>query len=117
MKKSHRAALKPPLAEESRFLQHAGYARSAYNWAVGEFQAGLEVGEWLPERSLRRRWNAAKGFIILPGKEAALPRSGRQSIIWSLHQTGPFVKAKTNETSGEPRLASPPALPVSWAVP
>ena len=51
MKKSHRVALRPTPEQESRFLQHAGYSRFAYNWAVGEFQAGLQVGEWLSERS------------------------------------------------------------------
>ena len=35
------------------FGQQAGYARFAYNWAVGEFQAGLEDGEWLTDRTLR----------------------------------------------------------------
>ena len=45
------------------FGQHAGYARYAYNWAVGEFKAGLDVGEWLGERTLRPRWNQVKGMI------------------------------------------------------
>ena len=44
MKKSHRVALKPTVEQEALFGQHAGYARFAYNWAVGEFKAGLEVG-------------------------------------------------------------------------
>ena len=43
--------------------QHAGYARFAYNWAVGEFKAGLEVGEWLSEKTLRPRWNKVKHLI------------------------------------------------------
>ena len=37
MKKSHRIALKPTPEQEGLFNQHAGYARFAYNWAVGEF--------------------------------------------------------------------------------
>ena len=45
------------------FSQHAGYARFAYNWAVGEFKAGLDIGEWLSERTLRPRWNKVKGMI------------------------------------------------------
>ena len=45
------------------FGQHAGYARYAYNWALGEFRAGLDVGEWLTERSLRPRWNRVKALI------------------------------------------------------
>ena len=63
MKKSHRIGLKPRPEQESLFLRHAGYARFAYNWAVGEFQAGLEVGEWLTERTLRPRWNLVKRII------------------------------------------------------
>ena len=43
MKKSHRIALRPTPEQESLFRQHAGYARFAYNWAVGQFQAGLRV--------------------------------------------------------------------------
>ena len=50
------------------FGQHAGYARFAYNWALGEFRAGLEVGEWLTERSLRPRWNVVKGMIAPWGR-------------------------------------------------
>ena len=63
MKRSHRVALKPTAEQEVLFGQHAGHARFAYNWAVGEFKAGLEVGEWLSERTLRPRWNALKGMI------------------------------------------------------
>ena len=51
MLKFHRVALRPTSEQESLFLQHAGFARFAYNWAVGEFEAGLEVGKWLTERS------------------------------------------------------------------
>ncbi len=63
MKRSHRVALKPSSEQESLFAQHAGYSRFAYNWAVGEFQTGLHVGEWLTDRTLRPRWNKIKGMI------------------------------------------------------
>ena len=69
MFKSHRIALRPTAEQESRFVQHAGYARFAYNWALGEFQAGLDVGEWLGERTLRPRWNRVKGMIAPWGTE------------------------------------------------
>ena len=69
MKKSHRVALKPTPEQEALFGQHAGYARFAYNWAVGEFKAGLDVGEWLSERTLRPRWNRVKGMITPWGRE------------------------------------------------
>ena len=63
MKRSHLIALKPTPEQEARFNQHAGYARVTYNWAVGEFKAGLDVGEWLSERTLRPRWNRVKSMI------------------------------------------------------
>ena len=80
MKKSHRVALRPTPEQESRFLQHAGYSRFAYNWAVGEFQAGLQVGEWLSERSLRPRWNLVKGIIAPWGRELS-QNSAKYAII------------------------------------
>ena len=69
MKRSHRIALKPTPEQETLFGQHAGYARFAYNWALGEFKAGLDVGEWLGERTLRPRWNKVKGMIASWGGE------------------------------------------------
>ena len=33
------------------FRQHAGYARFAYNWVLGEFKAGLDMGEWLSDKT------------------------------------------------------------------
>ena len=60
MLKSHRICLRPTPEQEMLFLEHAGYARFAYNWAVGEFKVGLDVGEWLNERTLRPRWNRVK---------------------------------------------------------
>ena len=63
MKRSHRIALKPTPEQEALCGQHAGYARYAYNWAVGEFKAGLDVGEWLSQRTLRPRWNRVKRLI------------------------------------------------------
>ena len=69
MKRSHRVALKPTAEQEALFGQHAGYARFAYNWALGEFRAGLDVGEWLTERTLRPRWNMIKSMIAPWGTE------------------------------------------------
>ena len=80
MLKSHQVALKPTPEQESLFLQHAGYARFAYNWSVGEFQAGLQVGEWLSERSLRPRWNTVKGIIAPWGRELS-QNGARYAII------------------------------------
>jgi len=47
MPSSHQTASRPGLEQESLFLQPPGYARLAYNWAVPESQAGLEVGKWV----------------------------------------------------------------------
>ena len=69
MKRAHRVALKPTPDQESLFSQHAGYTRFAYNWALGEFKAGLEVGEWLTDRTLRPRWNRVKSMIAPWGSE------------------------------------------------
>ena len=63
MKRAHRVALKLSPEQEDLFGQHAGYARFAYNWAVGEFKAGLDVGEWLNHQSLRPRWNKVKSMV------------------------------------------------------
>ena len=80
MLKSHRIALRPTPEQESVFQQHAGYARFAYNWAVSEFQAGLEVGEWLGERALRPRWNRVKG-IIAPWGAQLSQNAAKYAII------------------------------------
>ena len=69
MKRAHKIALAPTPEQEVRFGQHAGYARFAYNWALGEFKAGLDVGEWLSDRTLRPRWNVVKKFISPWGAE------------------------------------------------
>ena len=77
MLKSHRVALRPTSEQESLFLQHAGFA---YNWAVGEFKASLEMGEWLTERSLRPRWNLVKHFIA-PWSSQLSQNAAKYAII------------------------------------
>ena len=80
MKRSHRTALKPTPEQESLFGQHAGYARFAYNWALGEFKAGLEVGEWLSEKTLRPRWNKVK-HITAPWAASLSQNPAKYSVI------------------------------------
>ena len=80
MKKSHRVALKPTPEQESLFNQHAGYARFAYNWALGEFRAGLDVGEWLSERTLRPRWTRVKP-VIAPWAGMLSQNAAKYAII------------------------------------
>ena len=84
MKKAHRIALEPTPEQETLFGQHAGYARFAYNWALGEFKAGLDVGEWLTERTLRPRWNKVKGLIAPWG--AVLSQNAAKYAIIDLGQ-------------------------------
>ena len=57
-----------------------GYARCAYNWAVGEFKAGLDVGEWLSERTIRPRWNKVKASIA-PWAGALSQNAAKYAII------------------------------------
>ncbi len=80
MKRAHRIALRPTPEQASLFGQHAGYARFACNWAVGEFKAGLEVGEWLSERTLRPRWNVVKHFIA-PWAQTLSQNPAKYAII------------------------------------
>ena len=80
MKRAHRICLRPTAGQESLFLQHAGYARFAYNWAVGEFKAGLDVGEWLSEKTLRPRWNKVKR-LIAPWASALSQNAAKYAII------------------------------------
>ena len=80
MKRAHRVALAPTPEQEVRFGQHAGYARFAYNWALGEFRAGLQVGEWLNHQSLRPRWNRVKG-IIAPWAAPLSQNAAKYAVI------------------------------------
>ena len=80
MKRAHRVALKPTPEQESQFGQHAGYARFTYNWALGEYKAGLDVGEWLNHQSLRPRWNRVKG-IIAPWAAPLSQNAAKYAII------------------------------------
>ena len=80
MKRAHRIALSPTPEQASLFGQHAGYARFAYNWAVGEFKAGLDVGEWLSERTLRPRWTRVKD-IIAPWCRGLSQNAAKYAII------------------------------------
>ena len=80
MKRAHRIALRPTSEQDAAFGQHAGYARFAYNWAVGEFKAGLEVGEWLSEKTLRPRWNKVK-HLIAPWAGPLSQNAAKYAII------------------------------------
>ena len=109
MKRSHRVALKPTAEQEVLFGQHAGYARFAYNWALGEFRAGLEVGEWLSERTLRPRWNVVKGMIApwaLPLSQNAAKYAiidfGQAAVAWGEYRKRVKTGRVPVDASGSP---------------
>ena len=111
MKRSHRVALKPTPEQESLFSQHAGYARFAYNWAVGEFKAGLNVGEWLPDQTLRPRWNVVKGIIAPWGTELsqnaakyAIIDLGQAADTWGAHRRRVKAGLRSGHHVGFPRF-------------
>ena len=85
MKRAHRVALKPTPDQESLFNQHAGYARFAYNWALSEFKAGLDVREWLTHQSLRPRWTMVKKIMAPWGAE--LSQNAAKYAIIDLNQS------------------------------
>ena len=111
MKRSHRVALKPTPEQESLFSQNAGYARFAYNWAVGEFKAGLDVGEWLPDQTLRPRWNVVKGIIAPWGAELsqnaakyAIIDLGQAADTWGAHRGRVKAGLRSGRRVGFPRF-------------
>ena len=111
MKRSHRIALKPTPEQESLFGQHAGYARFAYNWALGEFRAGLDVGEWLSERTLRPRWNKVKGMIAPWGAQLsqnaakyAIIDFGQAAESWGDYRRKVKAGQRTGRRVGFPRF-------------
>ena len=78
--KTHKIALLPTLDQGALFAQHAGYARVAYNYALGiwwenhrRFEGELHLGHktaetkrlcrWLNYRRLREIWNAHKYLV------------------------------------------------------
>ena len=83
MKRSHRVALKPTPEQESLFSQHAGYARFAYNWAVGEFKADMDDGEGLSEKTLWPCWNKVKGIIASWGVALSQNAQVCHQRLWS----------------------------------
>ena len=111
MKKAHRIALKPTPEQETLFGQHAGYARFAYNWALGEFRAGLDVGEWLSERTLRPRWNRVKVMIAPWGTQLsqnaakyAIIDFGQAAESWGEYRQKVKAGGQTGRRVGFPRF-------------
>ena len=111
MKRSHRIALRPTPEQESLFGEHAGYARFAYNWALGEFRAGLEVGDWLSERTLRPRWTAVKRMIAPWGEKLsqnaakyAIIDFGQAATVWGLYRQKVKAGQRPGRREGFPRF-------------
>ena len=93
------------------FGQHAGYARFAYNWGLGEFKAGLEVGEWLSERTLRPRWNRVKKMIAPWGAQLsqnpakyAIIDFGQAAEGWGEYRQKVKAGRRTGRRAGFPRF-------------
>ena len=80
MLRSHRIALMPVAWQDLLFRQHAGYARYAFNWAIDEFSAGLSVGDWCNDLTLRPRFNVVK-YLIAPWA-AALSQNASKGAIY-----------------------------------
>ena len=59
--KSHKIALRPTDVQRQWFAQQCGYARFAYNAALSDFKAGLDVDDWRSFIDLNNRFNTTKG--------------------------------------------------------
>ena len=95
--RSHRIALDVNTGQRVALARHAGYARYAYNWALADFKAGLDEGQWRSERMLRPRWNAAKrgaapwsGPMLQVVAKNAIRDLGRATDNWK----NPKVRAR-----------------------
>ena len=58
--KTHKIALRPNSVQAAWFQSQCGYARFAYNNALSDFKAGLEIDEFRSEFDLNNRWNSRK---------------------------------------------------------
>ena len=101
MKRAHKIALRPIAEQDTLFGQHAGYVRFAYNWALAEFKAGLEVGEWLSERTLRPRWNVVKKMIAPWGAELS-QNAAKYAIIDFGQATECWGQYRRKKKAGQP---------------
>ena len=60
MLRTHLIELDPNNKQATALAEHAGYARKAWNYALADFKAGLDAGEFRNDRKLRPRFNAVK---------------------------------------------------------
>ena len=58
--KTHKIALAPNNVQRSWFAQQSGYSRFAYNSALADFKAGLDVDNFLSAATLNERFNQRK---------------------------------------------------------
>jgi putative transposase len=79
MLKTHKIALNPNKTQANLFAQHCGFARVAYNAALGDFKTGLDAGEWRTEMDLRRRFNARK-HEVFPWCKALSQNASKNAI-------------------------------------
>ena len=58
--RTHKIALRPNRIQERWFQSQCGYARFAYNNALSDFKAGLDIDDFRSEIDLNNRWNKRK---------------------------------------------------------
>ena len=63
MMTAHKIRLSPNATQATALAQQVGYARFGYNHALADFRELLELGQFLGEKNLRKRWNAVKDEI------------------------------------------------------
>ena len=60
---AHKIRLSPTAAQATALSRQVGYARVGYNHALADFEERLKLGEFLNDKTLRVRWNAAKDQV------------------------------------------------------
>ena len=80
MLRTHLIALDLNDKQASALAQHAGYARVAWNHALADFKAGLDVGDFRNDRKLRPRFNAAKASAY-PWSSELSQNAAKNAII------------------------------------
>ena len=78
---------------------------------MGEFKAGLDVGEWLSDKTLRPRWNVVKGIIAPWAAELsqnaakyAIIDLGRAADTWGAHRKRVKAGQRPGRRVGFPRF-------------
>ena len=81
MKRAHKLPWHPRRSRKSGSASTPATRGSPTTGHVGEFKAGLDVGEWLSDQTLRPRWNVVKKFIIAPWAAELSQNAAKYAII------------------------------------